>query len=619
MNAGDRISDYVVERVLGEGGMGTVYLARHTVLDQQVAIKILDPEVARKPGVKERFIQEANIQAKLRHSNIVQVLTATKTEGDTPALIMEYVDGRSLSEVLEVRGALPEDDALAIMRQVLSAVAHAHKQGVIHRDLKPSNVMVMASGEAKVTDFGIAKVLGSAKLTRTGTAMGSAHYMSPEQIRRPETVDARSDIYSLGCVFYEVLAGRPPFGEKDTSGTESDFEIKNAHVSEVAPVLMQVKNDIPEWLSLLVMRMLEKEPEKRFRSCEVILSEISQPQRKRRRSKSRQQDTKNTDDVDKYETKPDSIILSTSDQPISKESAQLSDRKTTSAHNAAGSLRNSRIVEPPTSQRQGATATRPHHKKWMVITSLLLGTLLIFFLVGFFFLPDSEEYFWLPLLSQKNVAEPSIEERTETITKKAHLLTLAIERGNPNDTISCEKKSTKCWGTRTYSADMEYIGELDGEKRDGVGTIIWTGGSKYVGEFNDDKKTGLGIYIWPDGERYIGEFKDNKKDGLGTFINSDGRRYVGEWKNDDLNGRGTFLLSDGEKYFGKWRNGKNGQGTHFFPDGRKEIGEFKEGRLHGLGIKYNTNGGIEESGIYENNQLVKSEPVDPNSFSRTTK
>jgi len=274
MNAGERISDYVVERVLGEGGMGTVYLARHTVLDQQVAIKILDPEVARKPGVKERFIQEANIQARLKHPHIVQVLTATNAEGGFPALIMEYVDGRSLSEVLEIRGALPIDDAVKIMVQVLSAVGYAHKLGVIHRDLKPSNVMVMGSGEAKVTDFGIAKVLGSSKLTRTGTAMGSAHYMSPEQIRRPETVDARSDVYSLGCVFYEVLTGRPPFGEKDASGTESDFEIKTAHVTELVPSLDRAGRSIPDWLASLVMKMLEKEAEKRPPSCEAILAEI---------------------------------------------------------------------------------------------------------------------------------------------------------------------------------------------------------------------------------------------------------------------------------------------------------------------------------------------------------
>ena len=275
MKVGDRVLSYIVERELGEGGMGTVYLGRHTVLDQQVAIKALSPMLARDEALRMRFIQEANIQAKLRHPGIVQVLTA-EMEGEQPSLVMEYIEGKSLSEVLDLRDSLPVDDAIKIMTQVLSAVDYAHDQGVIHRDLKPSNVMVMARGEAKVTDFGIAKVLGSSKLTRTGTAMGSAHYMSPEQIRRPETVDVRSDIYALGCVFYEVLAGQPPFGEKDASGTESDFEIKTAHVAESAPTLEKFKPDLPEWLAQLVMQMLEKEPERRPSSCGVILERLRQ-------------------------------------------------------------------------------------------------------------------------------------------------------------------------------------------------------------------------------------------------------------------------------------------------------------------------------------------------------
>ena len=127
-----------------------------------------------------------------------------------------------------------------------------------------------------MTDFGIAKVLGSSKLTRTGTAMGSAHYMSPEQIRRPETVDARSDIYSLGCVFYEVLTGRPPLGEKDASGTESDFEIKEGHVRGQIPALHSLRPDIPDWLEGLVMQLLEKEPEQRPSSCEMVLDSLMQ-------------------------------------------------------------------------------------------------------------------------------------------------------------------------------------------------------------------------------------------------------------------------------------------------------------------------------------------------------
>lgn len=256
MKAGDRVLTYIVERELGKGGMGIVYLGRHTVLDQQVAIKALSPSLAHDQALRERFIREANIQAGLRHSGIVQLLTA-EMEGEQPVLVMEYIDGKSLDQVLDFRGALPVEDALKIMEQVFAAVGYAHRQGVVHRDLKPSNVMVMGSGEAKVTDFGIAKVFGATNLTRAGTEMGSPHYMSPEQILRPQTADARSDIYSLGCVFYEVLTGRPPFGDGASSDTENDFEIKTSHTTKYAVPICQIIPGIPAWLEKVVMQSLE--------------------------------------------------------------------------------------------------------------------------------------------------------------------------------------------------------------------------------------------------------------------------------------------------------------------------------------------------------------------------
>ncbi len=273
MKAGDRVLTYIVERELGKGGMGTVYLGRHTVLNQQVAIKVLSPSFAHNQALRERFIQEANIQAGLRHAGIVQLLTA-EMEAEQPALVMEYIAGKSLDQVLDSRGALPVDDALQIMEQVFAAVGYAHRQGVVHRDLKPANVMVMGNGEAKVTDFGIAKILGSVSRTQSGAEMGTPHYMSPEQIRRPETADAQSDIYSLGCVFYEVLTGRPPFGDGAASDTENAFEIKTAHMNKDAVPIRKIIPDVPEWLEKLVMQSLEKEPSDRQSSCEYILAII---------------------------------------------------------------------------------------------------------------------------------------------------------------------------------------------------------------------------------------------------------------------------------------------------------------------------------------------------------
>ena len=264
--SGQRVGEYRLDRKLGEGGMGSVYLATHEALGQQVAVKVLDPGLARNSEVRERFLQEARIQIGLRHPGIVLVHTAV-TEGPHLALVMEHVDGWSLSEVIERRGALPVEEALGLFGQVLDAVGHAHSQGIVHRDIKPSNVMVQADGTAKVMDFGIAKVVGGAKLTRTGTVMGSAHYMSPEQIVGSRDVDLRTDIYSLGIAFYEVLTGRTPFEGVGGDTTDSDFLIKRAHTDQAAPDPRTLRPDLPELLAGSLLRALAKEPGERYESC----------------------------------------------------------------------------------------------------------------------------------------------------------------------------------------------------------------------------------------------------------------------------------------------------------------------------------------------------------------
>ena len=556
MNIGDRISDYVVERVLGEGGMGAVYLARHTVLDQQVAIKILDPEVARKPGIKERFIQEANIQAKLIHPNIVRVLTATNNDGDIPALIMDYVEGKSLSEVLELRGALPVTDALKIMEQVLSAVDYAHRQGVIHRDLKPSNVMVMASGEAKVTDFGIAKVLGSTKLTRTGTAMGSAHYMSPEQIRRPETVDARSDIYSLGCVFYEVLTGRPPFGERDASGTESDYEVKTAHVTEAAPALETEKSGIPVWLKKLVMIMLEKESDNRPSSCEAILELL------RFRNK---------------------VAPSQTIEELEEPYRQKPARK-----QKHGQIEPSKVVISYTAEK----------KATLIISFFIFSISSIFFFRNEKTPSDPQRAKPVtPQLDQQTADQvqrstPPHEQTAGNITHQAEQLTLKIEKVNPNKLPSGWQKTT--W------LKSQHIGETKPEVSKGyvyhgLGTYTWSNGNKYVGEFKNGMLHGLGTYTWSNGNKYVGQFKNDKMHGSATYKYTEGAQYVGEFMGNKRDGLGTFICASGEKY----------------------VGKFKNGFLQGQAIKYRSDGSIEESGFYDSDKLVKSEHSEPTSFSRS--
>ena len=263
---GQTILEYRITRKLGAGGMGAVYHGVHEALGQEVAIKILDPIQARNAELRERFMQEARIQVNLQHPGIVQVLTVNTT-GAHLALVMEYVEGLSLEEVIERRGSLPYEEARSIFHQVLDAVGHAHKMRVVHRDLKPSNIMVRGDGVTKVMDFGIARVLGLIRLTQTGTAMGTALYMSPEQVVGRKDIDLRTDIYSLGVTFYEVLTGVPPFQGNAESCTESDYLIKQAHVTETPPDPRKYCPALSNSVAKALLKALEKDPRSRFQSC----------------------------------------------------------------------------------------------------------------------------------------------------------------------------------------------------------------------------------------------------------------------------------------------------------------------------------------------------------------
>ena len=268
---GIRISGYEVISELGEGGMCIVYLARHEAFDELVAVKVLHEQYSRQEEMRARFLNEARIMRGLKHENIVDVRDFL-TFDDRVALVMDYIEGTTLNHVIgRVTGPIPYERAFPLFRQILAAVTHAHSKGIVHRDLKPSNVMVDQSGHVWVTDFGIAKVMGSGGLTRTGAKLGTLYYMSPEQIRGARDVDHRSDIYSLGMTLYEMLAGRLPF---DSDGDTSEFAIMDAIVREDLPDPRSFYPHIPEWLVHVIGRAMAKEPESRLQSCEEFLEAL---------------------------------------------------------------------------------------------------------------------------------------------------------------------------------------------------------------------------------------------------------------------------------------------------------------------------------------------------------
>jgi serine/threonine-protein kinase len=256
----------IVEKV-GEGGMGAVYRAVDLMLERDVAIKAIRPELSRDPEMVERFRTEARSLARVSHPAIATIYSFFQDGGDL-FLAMEYVRGRSLSRVLEAEGALPWDRAVRLLASALDGIAEAHRAGIIHRDLKPDNLMITETKSAdtvKVTDFGIARMAGSGHLTRTGLMVGTLRYMAPEQIQGEEA-DARSDIYSLGGVLYQMLTGRPAFEGK------SDYAILKAQIEEMPspPSTTAPAPGIPEWLDRAVLRALAKKPADRFQSVEAM-------------------------------------------------------------------------------------------------------------------------------------------------------------------------------------------------------------------------------------------------------------------------------------------------------------------------------------------------------------
>lgn len=266
---GKTIDKYHILEKLGEGGMGIVYRAKDIILERDVALKIISPEIFRNTDLSKRFLREAKSLAKIDHPNIVMVYDFRQSEIGS-FIVMQYVEGITLADLIYEKKVISWQEALPIIKQILSAIGHAHGKGVFHRDLKPRNILLTPTHQVKVTDFGLAKIKQDTELTVTVFKAGTLCYMSPEHVRGLKNVNHLSDIYAVGIMLYELLSGQKPLGDID-----SDYEIEQRIIQGKIPSPIKYNPSIPLPLVKIILKAIQKNPSKRFQSADEMLYELN--------------------------------------------------------------------------------------------------------------------------------------------------------------------------------------------------------------------------------------------------------------------------------------------------------------------------------------------------------
>ena len=271
LQAGDKLGHFVITRFIGQGGMGRVYEAKDTVLDRPVAIKVLYRHQAQDRGTVDRFLNEARLAARLNHEHIAQVYYFG-TEGEIPYIAFEFVEGENLRKYVDEHGTLSVESSVIFLMQIADALVHANNNGVTHRDVKPSNIIITPQQKAKLIDMGLARAFhadnSEDELTVSGVMLGTFDYMSPEQAFKPRDADVRSDIYSLGCTFFFMLSGHPPYSNM------KDVQKLILHQQEETPDIRQQVPEVPESVSAILQKMMRKNPDDRYQTPEELIADL---------------------------------------------------------------------------------------------------------------------------------------------------------------------------------------------------------------------------------------------------------------------------------------------------------------------------------------------------------
>ena len=493
MMNGKRISDrYKILRIIGGGGMANVYLARDMILDRDVALKILRMDFSNDEEFIRRFHREAQSATSLTHPNIVSIYDVGE-EGDIYYIVMEYVDGMTSKQYIQAFSPIPVEKALDIMKQITSAVSHAHHNHIVHRDIKPHNILIDHNGNVKITDFGIAMALSATSITQTNSVLGSVHYLSPEQARGG-MANRKSDIYSLGIVMFELITGRLPF-----SG-ESAVSIALKHLQSETPAPSRWNPSIPQSVENIILKATAKDPFHRYESVDEMGEDIEtalNPERLNERKFTIPSDDDATKAIpiitndELFEDFDETKIVSVDEDTVLMESADESD-----GQKGLKKKKQKKKKENTKKQQQKPKKKR----KWLKIIGIILASLILLAVLAVLILPG--------MLAAKDVKVPNVrdeqlDEALSTLIEQGFEIGESIEK--PDEEIAAgnviktdpEAGETVKEGSKInvyFSSGKEQVEVLDYEDRnyEDIKSLIEGFGFKdiEIERVNDDSEEG---------------------------------------------------------------------------------------------------------------------------------